>query len=258
VPSATVSFASTSATRDTPQFPLPLSIFPCPRSPAVLRAAAEVRHRQPGPSSRHCRHRGVPGVRLEVRNLSRPLPTFVLPPVAFNCSPEPFSAAAEPLRRGPPPSGAPAPTQSPPDGSPRPPQPPRPLRSPQGPAEPPHPSSPASSPPRGRAPPPLLAVGEDQAGHPIPAVHPRSSGPVSISPSPILAAYRRSNSPGPLPPHPAPALPAGPACQPPAPALPAWPRPVSRPRPRCPPGPACQPLRPPRARAPVRGSNLGH
>ncbi|PWZ19743.1 hypothetical protein Zm00014a_028141, partial [Zea mays] len=108
--SATVSFASTSATRDVPQFPLPLPISLCPRSPVVLRAAAEVRHRRPGPPSRHCRHRGVPGARLEVRNLSRPLPTFVLPPVAFDCSPEPFCTAAEPLRRGPPPSSAPAPT----------------------------------------------------------------------------------------------------------------------------------------------------
>jgi hypothetical protein len=240
VPSATVSSASTSATRDAPQFSLPLPISLCPRSPAVPRAAVEVHHRRPGPPSRHCRHRRVPGVRLEVRNLSRPLPTFVLLPVAFNCSPEPFSAAAKPLRRGPPPSGAPAPTQSPPDGSPRPPQPPRPLRSPQGPAEPPRPSSPTSSPPRGRAPPPLLAVGEDKAGHPIPAVHPRSGGPVSINPDPILAAYRRSNGPGPLP-RPRPRCPPGPACQPAAP--------------RCPPGPACQPLRPPRARAPARGSN---
>jgi hypothetical protein len=120
-----------------------------------------------------------------------------------------------------------------------------------------------------------------EAGHPIPAVHPRSGGPDLNSPSPILAAYRRSNGPGPLPPHPAPTLPTwprlsarprprcppGPACaraarlappvSPPAPALPAWPRMSARPRPRCPPGPACQPLRPPRARAPARGSNLG-
>jgi hypothetical protein len=43
--SATVSFASASATRDAPQFPRPLPISLCPRSPAVLRAAAEVRHR---------------------------------------------------------------------------------------------------------------------------------------------------------------------------------------------------------------------
>ncbi|KAL5683147.1 hypothetical protein ACJX0J_009532, partial [Zea mays] len=64
-PSATVSFASTSATRDTPQFLLSLPNFLCPRSSAVLRAAAEVRHRRPGPSPRHCRHREVPGVRLE-------------------------------------------------------------------------------------------------------------------------------------------------------------------------------------------------
>jgi hypothetical protein len=63
-----------------------------------------------------------------------------------------------------------------------------------------------------------------EAGHPIPAVHPRSGGPDLNSPSPILAAYRRSNDLGPLPLHPAPALPAGPACQSPAPALPARPR----------------------------------
>ena len=110
VPPATVSFASASATRDTPQFLFPLPISLCPRSPAVLHAAAEVRHRRPGPPSRRCRHRGVPGVRLEVRNLSRPLPTFVLPPVAFDCSPEPLlrrRRAASPWTA---PSGAPAPT----------------------------------------------------------------------------------------------------------------------------------------------------
>jgi hypothetical protein len=45
VPSATVSFASTSATRDTLQFLLSLPDFLCPRSPAVLRTAAVVRHR---------------------------------------------------------------------------------------------------------------------------------------------------------------------------------------------------------------------
>jgi hypothetical protein len=108
--SATVSFASASATRDAPQFPFPLPISLCLRSPAVLRAAAEVRHRRPGPPSRHCRHRGVPGARLEVRNLSRPLSTFVLLSAALNSSPELINAAAEPLRREPPPSGAPVPT----------------------------------------------------------------------------------------------------------------------------------------------------
>jgi hypothetical protein len=72
-----------------------------------------------------------------------------------------------------------------------------------------------------------------EAGHPIPAVHPRSGGPDLNSPSPILAAYRRSNGPGPL----------APPVSPPAPALPAWPRLSARPRPRCPPGPACQPAR---------------
>jgi hypothetical protein len=77
--SATVSSAPTSATRDAPQFPLPLPISLCPRSPAVLRAAAEVRHRRPGPPLRHRRHQGVPGTRFEVRNLSRPSqPVFCL------------------------------------------------------------------------------------------------------------------------------------------------------------------------------------
>ncbi|PWZ24390.1 hypothetical protein Zm00014a_009925, partial [Zea mays] len=84
---ATVSFAPASATRDAPQFPLPLPISLCPRSPAVPRAAAEVRHRRPGPPSRHCRRRGVPGARLEVRNLSRPYrPLFAL--CCVNSSPE--------------------------------------------------------------------------------------------------------------------------------------------------------------------------
>jgi hypothetical protein len=110
VPSATVSFASTSATRDTPQFPLSLPNFLCSRSPAVLCAVAVVRHHRPGPSLRLRRHRGVPGVRLEVRNLLCPLPSPLLHPAALNSLPESFSAAAEPLRRGPPPSGAPVPT----------------------------------------------------------------------------------------------------------------------------------------------------
>jgi hypothetical protein len=203
VPFALVSSAPTSATRDTPQFPLPLPISLCPRSPAVPRAAAEVHHRRPEPPSRHCRHRGVPGTRLEVKNLSRPLQTRVLPSATFDSSPELFYATAEPLRREPPPSGVPAPTQPPPGDSPCPPQPSRPLRSPQRPAERPRPSSPASPPPRGRASPPQLAVGEAKAGHPIPAVRPRSGGPVLIRSSPILAVRRRSSGPGPLPPHPA-------------------------------------------------------
>jgi hypothetical protein len=131
----------------------------------------------------------------------------------FNSSPESFYAAAEPLRREPPPSGVPAPTQTPPEDSPCPPQPSRPLRSPQRPAERPRPSSPASPPPRGRAPPPQLVVGEAKAAHPIPAVRPRSGGPVLIRPSLILAVRQRSSGPGPLPPHPA-SLPLGPACQP--------------------------------------------
>jgi hypothetical protein len=150
-----------------PISPLPPRI-PLPALTAVLCAAAGVRHRRLGLPPRLRRHRGVPGVRLEVRKLSRPLPSFLLPPVAFNCSLESLSATAGPLHRGPPPSGAPAPTQSPPEGSPRPPQPPRPPRSSQGPAEPLRPSSPASSPPRGRAPPPLLAGGEDRSRPPNP------------------------------------------------------------------------------------------
>jgi hypothetical protein len=107
VPSATVSFASTSATRDTPQFLLSLPNFLCPHSPAVLRAAAVVRHHRPEPSPRLYRHREAPGVRLEVRNLPCPLPSPPLLPVALNSSPESVGAAAEPFRRGPPPSGAP-------------------------------------------------------------------------------------------------------------------------------------------------------
>jgi hypothetical protein len=71
------------------------------------------------------------------------------------------------------------------------------------------PSSPASPPPRGRAPPPQLAVGEAKAGHPIPTVRPRSGGPVLIRSSLILAVRRRSSGPGPLPPHPV-SLPFGP------------------------------------------------
>jgi hypothetical protein len=203
--SATVSSAPTSATRDAPQFLLPLPISLCPRSPVVLRAAAGVRHRRPGAPLRHRRHRGVPGTRFEVRNLSRPLQTRVLP-------------------------------------------------SAKRPAERPRPSSPASPPPRGRAPPPQLAVGEAKAGHPIPAVRPGSGGPVLFRPSPILAAYRRSNGPG--QPAPRPLCPLAPPVSPPAPALPAGPT-CQLAAPRCPPGPACQPLRPPRARAPARGSNPG-
>jgi hypothetical protein len=124
----------------------------------------------------------------------------------------------------------------------------------QRPAERPRPSSPASPPPRGRAPPPQLAVGEAKAGHPIPAVRPGSGGPVLFRPSPILAAYRRSNGPG--QPAPRPLCPLAPPVSPPAPALPAGPT-CQLAAPRCPPGPACQPLRPPRARAPARGSNPG-
>jgi hypothetical protein len=103
VPSATVSFASTSATRDTPQFLLSLPDFLFPRSPAVLRAAVVVRHRRPESSSRLCRHQEVPGVRLEVRNLPCPLPSPPLLPAALNSSPESVGAAAEPFCHGPPP-----------------------------------------------------------------------------------------------------------------------------------------------------------
>jgi hypothetical protein len=107
VPSATVSFASTSATRDTPQFLLSLPDFLCPRSPAILRAAVVVRHRRLEPSPRLRRHREVPRVRLEVRNLPCPLPSPPSLPTALNSSSESVGAAAEPFRRGPPPSCAP-------------------------------------------------------------------------------------------------------------------------------------------------------
>jgi hypothetical protein len=80
VPSATVSFAPTSATRDTPRFPLSLPEFLCPRSPAVRCAAAEVRHRRLGLPPRLRRNRGVPGVRLEVRNLPPPSPFLFIAP----------------------------------------------------------------------------------------------------------------------------------------------------------------------------------
>jgi hypothetical protein len=94
-----------------------------------------------------------------------------------------------------------------------------------------------------------------EASRPIPAVHLRSDGSILNSSSPILAAHRRSNGPGPLPPHPAPALPAGPACQPARARAARWPRLSARPRPRCPlappdsrPRPRC-PLAPPISRS---------
>jgi hypothetical protein len=40
--------------------------------PALTRRPPCSRHRRPGPPSRHRRHRGDPGARLEVKNLSRP------------------------------------------------------------------------------------------------------------------------------------------------------------------------------------------
>jgi hypothetical protein len=150
-----------------------------------------------------------------------------LPSAALNSSPELFYAAAEPLHHEPPPSGVPAPTQPPPGDSPCPPQPSRPLRSLQRPDKRPRPSSPASPPPRGRAPPPQLAVGKAQAGHPIPAVRPRSGGPVLIRSKPILAVRRRSSGPGSLPPHLA-SLPLGLACQPARARAAVWAPPVSR------------------------------
>jgi hypothetical protein len=101
---------------------------------------------------------------------------------------------------------------------------------PQSPASRPCPSSPASPPPRGRAPPPQLAVGKTQAAHPISAVQPRSGGPDSTRPDLILAARQRSSGPGPLPPHPVslPARPHLPVAR--APALSARPRLSVRPR----------------------------
>jgi hypothetical protein len=171
VPSATVSFASASATRDTPQSLLPLPNFPCPRSPAALRAAAEVRHRRPGPSSRHCRHRGVPGVRLEVRNLPCPLPSFLLLSAALNSSPESINAAAEPLRRELPPLRCPCPDLAPagrfPAPSPTSQATPVALRTRR---TPPRPCLRRASPPRVRPPPPPQLAGEGDRSQPP---HPR-------------------------------------------------------------------------------------
>uniref|UniRef100_A0A804PI56 Small ribosomal subunit protein eS4 central region domain-containing protein n=1 Tax=Zea mays TaxID=4577 RepID=A0A804PI56_MAIZE len=100
VPSATVSFASTSATRDTPQFLLSLPNFLCPRSPAVLRAAAVVRHHRPGPSSRLRRHREVPGVRLENPFSTSPTLRACQSAGAITCRrPEPVSPSTSEPRR---------------------------------------------------------------------------------------------------------------------------------------------------------------
>jgi hypothetical protein len=89
------------------QFLLSLPNFLCPRSPAVLRAAAVVRYRRHGSSPCLRRHQEVPRIRLEVRNLPCPLPSLLLLTAALNSSPESISAAAKPFRSGPPPSGAP-------------------------------------------------------------------------------------------------------------------------------------------------------
>ncbi|PWZ32077.1 hypothetical protein Zm00014a_029927, partial [Zea mays] len=239
--------------------------------PALTRLPPCSRHRRPGSSSRLRRRRGVPGARLEVRDLSRPYrPLFCsLPrviPRRSKVTPPPSRSAANrpppvPLPRPRPHQRIPRALPNLPGHSDRP-------KDPQGPRAPRLRRAP---PPRGRAPPPLLAVGETQAAHPIPAVHPRSGGPDSTRPDLILAVRRRSSGPGPLPPHPV-SLPVGPrlSARPRArsarrPRLSARPRARSarrprlsaRPRARCPPGPACQPLTPPRARAPAAGSNPG-
>jgi hypothetical protein len=171
VPSATVSFASTSATRDTPQFPLSLPNFQCPRSPAVLYAVAVVRHRRLGPPPRLRRHRGVPGVRLEVRNLPCPLPSFLLPPAALNSSPELISVTAEPFRRGPPPPvslSRPSPHQKIPHAFPNLPGHPGRPKDPQSPRAPRLRRAP---PPRVWPPPPFLA-GEGDRIQPLDLCHP--------------------------------------------------------------------------------------
>jgi hypothetical protein len=156
VPSATASFASTSATRDMPQFLLSLPDFLYPRSPAVLRAAVVVRHRRPEPSPRLRRHREVPGVRLEVRNLLCPLPSPPSLPAALNSSSESVGAAAEPFRPGSPP---PVPLSQPSPASKFPT--PSPISQTTSvalrPAEPPRPCLRRAPPPRVRPPPPLLA-----------------------------------------------------------------------------------------------------
>jgi hypothetical protein len=139
VPSATVSFASTSATRDTAQFLLSLPNSLCPRSPVV------VRHRRPEPSPHLRRHREVPGVRLEVRNLPCPLPCSLLrliPRWSRLAPPPSHSAVGRPLRC---PYHDLAPASKFPAPSPTSQTIPVVLR----PAEPPRPSSPVSSPAAG-------------------------------------------------------------------------------------------------------------
>ena len=226
--------------------------------PALTRRSPCSRHRRPGSPSRLRRRRGVPGARLEVTDLSRPYrPLFCsLLRLTARRSGETPPPSRPAVNR--PPSGASAPTQTLPENSPRSPRPPRPLGWPQSPASRPCPSSPASPPPRGRAPPPQLAVGEAQAGHPIPTVHPRSGGLVLIWPSPILAVRRRSSGPGPLPPHPV-SLPFGPSLSARPRARSARPAPLaSRPRARAvrPAPPVSRSRRRALARPPA-GSNPG-
>jgi hypothetical protein len=166
VPSATVSSASTSATRDTPQFPLSLPNFLVPRSPVVLCVVAVVRHRRLGLPSRLRRNRGVPGVRLKVRNLPRPLPSFLLPPLRLIPRRSPLAPPSSRFAVGrlpPVPLSRPSPHRKVPRALPNLPGHPGHPKDPQSPRAP---SSPASSPPREQAPPPLLAGGEDRSQPP--------------------------------------------------------------------------------------------
>jgi hypothetical protein len=213
---ATVSFAPASATRDAPQLPLPLPISLCPRSPAVPRAAAEVRHRRPEPPSRHCRRRGVPGARLEVKNLSRPYrPVYCLLlrliPRRSRVTPPPSRPAVNrPLR-------CPCPDPDPTRGLPV-----------------PSPTFPATQ------------VAPETRQTPAPLV----SGELSAAGTSAAAPASRRRSPGPLPPHPV-SLPFGPrlsAC--PRARSARRPRLSARPRALCPPAPPVS-LPAPRTARPV-------
>jgi hypothetical protein len=169
VPSATVSFASTSATRDMPQFPLSLPNFLCPRSPAVLCAVAVVRHHRPGPSPRLRRHRGVPGVRLEVRNLLCPLPSLYCTllrsiPCWSRLAPPPSHFAVD--HPPPVPLSRPSPHQKIPRAFPNLPGHPGRPKDPQSPRAPRLRRAP---PPRVRSPPPLLAGEGDRSRPPNPS-----------------------------------------------------------------------------------------